>query len=278
MLPALATASAADRHHFARPGAAKPARLGLVRGLPRRERHRDRARHSASGRAGARLSRGGVAPVPQRRATRARRCARQQARCPTPTSTRWPRGTPRSRAMPERRHEGVAMRIIGKLIGALIGLFLFRNPFGLLIGAMVGHFFDVAADAAQAAVDGQRLHRAAVRLRRRAVQVGRARVRSRDRRDRIADARACASTAHSGARRSSSFNVGKQADFPVEQSITDLKRWCGGRRDLAFLVLDLLLDLVYAEGALVGAEARAACASSAGRSASTITNSRRCRR
>jgi DnaJ like chaperone protein len=47
------------------------------------------------------------------------------------------------------------------------------------------------------------------------------------------------------------FSAGKQTDFPVELAINDLKRWCGGRRDLAFLVLDLLLDLVYAEGALV---------------------------
>jgi DnaJ like chaperone protein len=46
------------------------------------------------------------------------------------------------------------------------------------------------------------------------------------------------------------FNIGKGAEFPAELAINDLKRWCGGRRDLAFLVLDLLLDLVYAEGAL----------------------------
>jgi len=46
------------------------------------------------------------------------------------------------------------------------------------------------------------------------------------------------------------FNAGKQADFRTDVAVNDLKRWCGGRRDLAFLVLDLLLDLVYAEGAL----------------------------
>jgi len=30
----------------------------------------------------------------------------------------------------------------GKLVGALLGLLLFRNPWGLLIGMILGHFFD----------------------------------------------------------------------------------------------------------------------------------------
>ena len=53
------------------------------------------------------------------------------------------------------------------------------------------------------------------------------------------------------------FNAGKQPDFEVQLAIADLKAWCGGRRDLAFLVLDLLLDLVYAEGRAGRGEARA---------------------
>ena len=46
------------------------------------------------------------------------------------------------------------------------------------------------------------------------------------------------------------FNAGKQADFNSSLAIADLKAWCGGRRDLAFLLLDMLLDVVYAEGPL----------------------------
>src|SRR3982751_6227572 len=34
------------------------------------------------------------------------------------------------------------MSITGKVIGALIGLMLFRSPWGLLIGAILGHFYD----------------------------------------------------------------------------------------------------------------------------------------
>ena len=149
------------------------------------------------------------------------------------------------------------MRIIGKLIGAIVGLILFHNPFGLLIGAMFGHFYDVAHRAAAAAVDGQRLHRAAVRVRRRAAksdgrvsEVEIAAAESLMARLRLDNAQRRAAIER--------FNAGKQADFDAQLAICDLKRWCGGRRDLAFLVLDLLLDLVYAEGALVGAEARAA--------------------
>jgi DnaJ like chaperone protein len=46
------------------------------------------------------------------------------------------------------------------------------------------------------------------------------------------------------------FAAGKQPDFAVHLTIADLKAWAGGRRDLAFLLLDMLLDIVYAEGPL----------------------------
>lgn len=50
------------------------------------------------------------------------------------------------------------------------------------------------------------------------------------------------------------FSAGKQPDFNVNAVLGDLLRWCQGRRDHAFIVLDLLLDLVYAEGSLAGAK------------------------
>jgi DnaJ like chaperone protein len=34
------------------------------------------------------------------------------------------------------------MSITGKVVGAIIGLLLFRNPWGALIGAILGHFYD----------------------------------------------------------------------------------------------------------------------------------------
>ena len=34
------------------------------------------------------------------------------------------------------------MSITGKLIGAIVGLLLFRNPWGAIIGLILGHFYD----------------------------------------------------------------------------------------------------------------------------------------
>ena len=34
------------------------------------------------------------------------------------------------------------MSITGKLIGVIVGLLLFRNPWGAIIGLILGHFYD----------------------------------------------------------------------------------------------------------------------------------------
>ena len=34
------------------------------------------------------------------------------------------------------------MSITGKVVGAIIGLLLFKSPWGALIGAIIGHFYD----------------------------------------------------------------------------------------------------------------------------------------
>ena len=45
-----------------------------------------------------------------------------------------------------------------------------------------------------------------------------------------------------------SFNVGKQPEFDVTQSINALRAWAGMRRDHAFSVLDVVMETVLAEG------------------------------
>jgi len=45
-----------------------------------------------------------------------------------------------------------------------------------------------------------------------------------------------------------SFNVGKQPEFDVTQTITALRNWVGLRRDHAFPVLDVVIETVLAEG------------------------------
>ena len=45
-----------------------------------------------------------------------------------------------------------------------------------------------------------------------------------------------------------SFNVGKQPEFDVSQTITALRNWVGLRRDHGFPVLDVVIETVLAEG------------------------------
>jgi DnaJ like chaperone protein len=45
-----------------------------------------------------------------------------------------------------------------------------------------------------------------------------------------------------------SFNVGKQPEFDVTQTINALRHWAGMRRDHAFPVLDVVIETVLAEG------------------------------
>jgi DnaJ like chaperone protein len=45
-----------------------------------------------------------------------------------------------------------------------------------------------------------------------------------------------------------SFNVGKQPEFDVTQTIVALRNWVGMRRDHAFPVLDVVIETVLAEG------------------------------
>ena len=145
------------------------------------------------------------------------------------------------------------MRIIGKVIGAIVGLILFRNPMGLLIGMMIGHFYDVAIAQLRPPSLGsgfiEPLFAFAGALSKsdgRVSEVEIAATESLMTRLRLDSAQRRAAIDR--------FSAGKQADFPVQLAIADLKRWCAGRRDLAFLVLDLLLDLVYAEGPLADAK------------------------
>ena len=145
------------------------------------------------------------------------------------------------------------MRIAGKLIGAIVGLILFHNPIGLLLGAMIGHFWDVAVTQLKPPSMGrgfiEPLFAFAGALSKSDGRVSEVEI--------VAAESLMARLRLDGAQRRAAidrFNAGKQPGFDVSLAIQELKRWCGGRRDLAFLVLDLLLDLVHAEGALADAK------------------------
>ena len=91
------------------------------------------------------------------------------------------------------------MNIAGKLVGALLGWMLLRNPVGLFIGFVLGHLWDQGTT-------------------RRA--------------------------------QSSPPDAFIGPLFGLAGAIAKLRDWCRGRRDRAYILLDLLLELVFAEGSL----------------------------
>jgi DnaJ like chaperone protein len=142
------------------------------------------------------------------------------------------------------------MNIVGKVIGALVGLWLFRHPFGIVLGGLIGHLWDIGAlrslgmPRARGEFIGPLFALAG------AIAKSDGRVSEQEI---AATENLMARMQLSTDQRASAierFNAGKQAEFDVHQTIAELRTWAGGRRDLAFLLLDMLLDVVYAEGPL----------------------------
>jgi DnaJ like chaperone protein len=151
------------------------------------------------------------------------------------------RATPSTGAAP--------VSVLGKIIGALIGLLLFRHPFGIILGGFFGHLWDIGAlrptplrsAAANSFIAPLFALAGAI-----AKSDGRV-----SEQEIAATENLMARMQLSPDQRASAierFSAGKQPGFEVALTIADLKAWAGGRRDLAFLLLDMLLDIVYAEG------------------------------
>jgi DnaJ like chaperone protein len=147
------------------------------------------------------------------------------------------------------------MSFVGKLIGAVLGWLLFHNPLGIVVGALAGHFF-------------YDLH--AARLRRAprdsdfigplfAFAGALAKSDGRVSEQEIAATESLIARlgldAELRRRAIEQFGAGKNGEFPADRAIAELRVWCGGRRDRAFVLLDLLLDLIHAEGALATGKA-----------------------
>lgn len=143
------------------------------------------------------------------------------------------------------------MNWIGKVVGGVIGLLLLRHPLGLGLGVLAGHLYDVGALAlrgsprqrvaqsffdllfgfvgALAKADG-RVSEREIAATEQLMQ--RLRLDATQRREAV--------------RR---FNAGKTPGFDVERAIDELRVWCLGRRDHAYVLIDVLLDVVFADGA-----------------------------
>lgn len=145
------------------------------------------------------------------------------------------------------------MSFVGKLLGALIGWGLFHNPFGILVGLLLGHFYDNAVARARPGTIGrgfvEPLFAFAGALAKSDGRVSQAEIDA-------AEALISRLGLDTEQRRAAieRFTAGKQPEFNVNTAIGELSAWCANRRDSAFIVLDLLLDLVYAEGPLAGAK------------------------
>jgi DnaJ like chaperone protein len=140
--------------------------------------------------------------------------------------------------------------MFGKLIGALLGFALFRNPFGILIGVVIGHLWDSGAMRPRHIAGAAQSFIAPLFGLAGAIAKSDGRVSEQE----------IAATENLMARMQLSpelrsiaierFTAGKQDGFPAHLAIAELSAWGHGRRDLAYLLLDLLLDIVYAEGPL----------------------------
>lgn len=143
------------------------------------------------------------------------------------------------------------MNVVGKIVGALIGLVLFRHPFGAVLGGFFGHLWDIGVFGVQPLRQGPPnsfigpLFGLAGAIAKSDGRVSEQEIAATE--NLMARMQL---SAEQRARAIERFNAGKQPDFSVALAIADLKAWAGGRRDLAFLLLDMLLDIVYAEGPL----------------------------
>ncbi|MEO6076315.1 MAG: co-chaperone DjlA [Dokdonella sp.] len=141
------------------------------------------------------------------------------------------------------------MSIIGKVVGAIIGYLITRKFMGAIIGAVLGHTFDQRVTSARQGVVGTDFLNPLFAFAG-AVSKADGRVSVQE----IAAAKALMQRMQlDEAQRSDAidaFNAGKQAGYAVETAIANLRVWTQGRRDRGFVLLDMLLDIVYAEGAL----------------------------
>ncbi|MEO8461096.1 MAG: co-chaperone DjlA [Dokdonella sp.] len=141
------------------------------------------------------------------------------------------------------------MNITGKLIGAFLGLMITRSFAGVLIGLFLGHLYDTGVAARRGGGAPAAFLNPLFAF---AGAVSKSDGRVSESEIAAAEALMARMKLDPEQRRAAvdSFNRGKHGEFQVDAAISELRAWSGGRRDLGFLLMDLLLDILHAEGPL----------------------------
>ncbi len=157
------------------------------------------------------------------------------------------------------------MNILGKLLGFVIGVAFFHNPLAILVCVGLGHIADrsfgalnpLAGIAPLSFVEPLFGIAGAI-----AKSDGRVSQEEIDAAERLMQRLQLSGDQRNAA--IAQFTAGKESAFVATGAIVELKRWCRGHRDRAFILVDLLLDIVCAEGPLAPAKlalVRKLCAS-----------------
>ena len=141
------------------------------------------------------------------------------------------------------------MKILGKIVGAVVGLMITRNSWGLLAGLFLGHLWDLGVLRPRPPVRSASFLNPLFAF---AGAVSKSDGRVSEAEIQAAEALMTRMQLDGEQRRAAidSFNRGKQPQFDTQPAIVELRAWAGGRRDLGFLLLDMLLDIVHADGLL----------------------------
>ena len=149
------------------------------------------------------------------------------------------------------------MNILGKLVGLLIGLAWFHHPLAILVCIGLGHIWDRSVASTSSPVGAAPLSFIAPLFGMAgAIAKSDGRVTEPEI---IAAERLMQRLQLDASQRAAAveqFNAGKQPDYASAAAIAQLRQWCGSHRDRAYILVDLLLDIVCAEGPLVPAKAQ----------------------
>lgn len=144
----------------------------------------------------------------------------------------------------------IVLKHLWAIVGAVVGMTLFRSVWAALLGAFVGNYADRARHAQQ------RQRRVADRdfvaplfALLGAVAKSDGRVSERE----IGLAEALMQRLQLDAtwrqRAIEAFHLGKDGKFAAARAIDELRQWTGGSHDLAYPIVDVVVDVVLADGA-----------------------------